>query len=404
MSNDLRGEQLVYGDFSRLMNLHVSGDMEQISHTYRTLRNLDKSLYIGFVTYVLTRAGYCNKTICEKWQISAKMYDLEFEGCSSCIINPQLARAGKVSWSNLIDVSFAWAEEVNELWAKFGEIDKVIYDLLSVMGTWSHYYENPDTKKRIKVIFTEDLPLEQMKDIKNLKKWAPVLAIDPSCSNLILVRPSVFKEARRKNETILKDLCKLLQDENVTLLSIDEFFDKFVSRAEKESEVKNWLAIKAENLENLLVHNPILIIALESKKLNEVERYLKTARQEYENAKDDLDYEHSVRDATKACEAILQILYHKHFGKKDANLTWEPLQNQLQDMIKNEFGEMVYIDLKFLQIWRNYESHPNPVIPTKQIVFQILKRSESFYESVKTTLSEFDFSRLWLNEKSIGKS
>ncbi len=47
---DLRGEQLIYGDFSHLLNVQVTGDMAQISSTYRELKKLDKSLLIGFVT------------------------------------------------------------------------------------------------------------------------------------------------------------------------------------------------------------------------------------------------------------------------------------------------------------------------------------------------------------------
>jgi len=357
---------------------------------------LDKSLFIGFVTYVLARAGYCNKTICEKWQLSAKIYEDEFAGCLHCDINPVGVRSSEsaiMKWPSLIHASFAWAEEVNDLWDKFGEpIEHAIFDLLSVMGTWSHYFENSAIKSRIKVIFTEYLPLDRFEDSKDIKNWETLSAIDPSCSNLILVTPWAFKVARRKNEKLLKDICQLLLNENIALLSVDEFFDKFVSRAEKETEAKNWLAIRKETLEDLIRSNPILVISLEWERLNEVELYLKTARKEYENAKDEMDLKHAVRDATYAIEALLKILYHKHFGKEapsDQQGTWEPLQNKLQDTIKEELGDIVYSDLKFLQDWRNYENHPNPSALTKNIVFQVINRSEAFYESLKTTLNRF---------------
>ena len=194
--------------FLKLLDLKVSGDMQQISETYRKLRNLDKSLFIGFVTYVLARAGHCNKTICEKWQINAKIYEDEFAGCLHCDINPLGVRSSEsaiMKWPTLIHASFAWSEEVNDLWGKFGEtVDNVIYDLLGVMGTWSHYFEKSDTKSRLKVIFTENLPINRFEDIKELRSWETLSAIDPSFSNLILVRPWAYKAAREKNEELLK--------------------------------------------------------------------------------------------------------------------------------------------------------------------------------------------------------
>ena len=84
--------------------------------------------------------------------------------------------------------------------------------------------------------------------------------------------------------------------------------------------------------------------------------------------------------------------YHKHFGKEapsDQQGRWEPLQNKLQDTIKEELGDIVFSDLNFLQYWRNYENHPNPPALTKNIVFQVITRSEAFYESLKTTLNQF---------------
>jgi hypothetical protein len=394
VSADLRGEQLVYGDFSRLLNLKVSGGISEISQTYRELRNLGTSLFVGFVTYILARAGYCNKTICEKWRINAEMDEIDHT-CSVCPLHPELVKKGEVNWSDWIHVSFAWAEEVNELWEKYGEtIDQIIWDLLGFLGTWSHYFENTENKARVKVIFTEWLPLSvDLKKTGNLKYWRTLLAIDPSCSNFVLVKPEAYKRARQESEEKLKELRDLLLKENIRLVSVDEFVDKFVARDEKETELGNWVAIKNSVLEDLQRRNSILVIALEWERINEVEDHLKTARQEYENARNKMDYKHAVRDATYAVEALLKILHHKQFGKEapsDHTGTWAPLQEKLQETIKAEFGDIVYSDLEFLQAWRNYENHPNPPALTKNIVFQVVNRSEAFYKSVKDTLNQFE--------------
>jgi hypothetical protein len=393
VSTELRGEQLVYGDFSHLLNLKVSGDMYEIAETYRKLTNLDKSLYVGFITYIMARTGYCNKTICEKWRISAEFDEGLVHNCSVCPLNPKLVQEGQVDWSGWIHCSFAWAEELNELWDKYGEgVEHIIWNILEFLGTWSHYYEN-QVKQRVKVIFTEELPLDRFKDIDDVKNWQTLSAIDPSCSNYILVRPATYKRARQKNGELLKGLHDLLASENVLLVSVDEFVDKFISREKKDFELKNWLAIRNDTLEYLLKNNAILVIALEWQKFKDVEVHLKTARREYENATTRTDYEHAIRDATYACEALLKILYHKHYGKKaPSNFTWNPLFDSLKETIGNEFGELINSDLQFLQTWRNNITHPQDSIPilNKNVAFQVINRSEAFYESVKATLNQFE--------------
>jgi hypothetical protein len=396
VNSELKGERLVYGDFSNLLNLKVSGDMYRISETYRELRNLDKSLYVGFVTYILARAGYCNKTICEKWRIAATFYEEDnvVHNCSVCPLNPQLIREEQVDWTGWIQCSFAWAEELNELWDKYGEaVEHVVWDLLGFFGTWSHYYENQVSRQRLKIIFTHELPLDQPRSINDLKKWQTLSAIDPSCSNYILVDPATFKRTRRDSAERLKNLHDLLLSENILLVSVDEFADKFISRDKKDSELENWISVRNQTLEHLLKKNPILVIALEWEKLNDVEVHLKASRQEYENAATRTDFEHAIRDATYACEALLQILYHKYFGREaPSNFTWDDLLNSLEETIKSEFITLVYSDLKFLQNWRNYVSHPKDKIPVlnRNIAFQVVNRSQAFYESVKASLNQFE--------------
>ncbi len=92
----------------------------------------------------------------------------------------------------------------------------------------------------------------------------------------------------------------------------------------REAELTKWVNIRTDTLESLKANSPILIIALEWEKINNVESHLKKAIEEFENPRDDLDYENAVRNATKGVEELLQILYHKHFGKKPQGLTWQP--------------------------------------------------------------------------------
>jgi len=61
-------------------------------------------------------------------------------------------------------------------------------------------------------------------------------------------------------------------------------------------------------------------------------------------------------------------------------------------LIENEYGELVNSDLQFLQTWRNTIIHPQNKIPVlnKSGAFQVINRSEAFYESVKATLNQFE--------------
>ena len=203
--------------------------MAQISNTYRELRKLDKSLYIGFVTYVLARAGFCNLTICEKWRINGKIYTLE-HNCELCPLNQKAVQEGEVNWSEWIQSSFAWAEEVNELWDKFGEtVDLAIEELLNFFSSRSHIFEKQETQKKIKIIFTDSLPGQWTNiadrsarwissdevNIKDIKNWQALSAIDPSCTNYVLVKSQTYKNARQQFGELLQEIIDKLAAENI---------------------------------------------------------------------------------------------------------------------------------------------------------------------------------------------
>ena len=65
MEEKYRGEQLLYGDFSGLFGLGVQGNIEDVGRLYELLRDLDRSLFSGFVSFVLSKVEYYSKTICD---------------------------------------------------------------------------------------------------------------------------------------------------------------------------------------------------------------------------------------------------------------------------------------------------------------------------------------------------
>jgi hypothetical protein len=393
VTEEFKGEQLLYGDFRKLLNLKVYGDMDQVADVSRWVKNLDRALFVGFVTYILHGSGYCNKTLCEKWRIEETWYEEERESeptqpprCEKCPINPNFK---EVDWSTWIRCSFAWAEELNNLWDTYGEaIDHVAWDLLGYIRHWSHYYEKLEKEHRIKVIFTESLPVKELESSDDFKKWIIAESIDPGCSNFIVVHPETFKDAKKADPNKLDKLRNWLSKENVALVSIDEFAHKFASPKEKKAILKEWVSIRNGSLEDLEKENPIVVYALQRNRIVEIEEHLKKSRRELEDG----DFENSIRDASFASESLLYVLYHKNHGKEPTeDLTFNQLLCSEKEMIISQLGALVHADLEFIRDWRNNVSHPKKDLRLldKKTVLEVVYRSEGFYQLVKSSIYPF---------------
>jgi hypothetical protein len=99
----------------------------------------------------------------------------------------------------------------------------------------------------------------------------------------------------------------------------------------------------------------------------------------------------SIRDAGLACETLLNIWYHKHYGKLPDRKTFGPLLEELREIIQSDLGTLTYSDLEFIKDWRNKIEHPQPDNYTldKKTALQVLARSETFSSALSRLLNPF---------------
>jgi hypothetical protein len=313
MEDEYRGEQLVYGDLPRLFDLRVSGNITEIGYLDEDLRNLDCSLFVGFVSFMMEQAGYYNNTIYDKNRIE-ESWDMQ-EGLphseekhppeeDSSLPNLLPVKEAIEEWATRIECSLAWAEELNRLWEEYGEsIYFARIDLLRDLVTWSHYYENADNKELTKVIFTNRLT-DTALFAKNKKgEWRVAAHVDPACKNYIVVQPATYKMIKQSCGEKLENLREALSKENVSLVSVDEFVAELIPHDAKRKVSEIWISVKNRIFEELKKNNPILVYAQEWERFVDIDARLKKSKREFEDNK----LEDSVKDAALACEEILAI-------------------------------------------------------------------------------------------------
>lgn len=358
---------MVYGDFSRLFELKIYGSVEDAGRLWGELKDLDRSLFAGFVSFILARVGYYSKTI--------------FKACGR-----RTTENNDEDWMDDIELLImAWAEELNEMRKAIGELADT--PLLREHLTWSQYFENVTDKKLLKVIFASRTSPGFLV-ARSKRELLIAGSVDPSCQNYIVIHPVTYKSVKKlqpkKFEEVREDLAK----ENVLLLSIDEFVGRFIPNTEKKHIVlENWIALRDKILQRLHKQWSILVIASKAKQLSKIDERFRLARGEYEKNQ----FEHSIRDAGLACEALLSILYYRDKGKEPDHLTFNDLLYSIKDLIEREFGSLVHSDLEFIRDWRNKVSHAQKTEYTldRATALQVVKRSEMFYELFKTTFTPF---------------
>jgi len=367
MSEERRGELLVYGDFSRLFNLQVHTTLEQGAGLWGKLKDLDRSLLTGFVSYVLSKARFSQRAI------------LTLTGMETTDFKDE-------DWIENIEILiFAWAEELMEMRKIIGELADT--PLLREHLTWSHYYENTETKETIKVIFVSRGSPDWVVAHGENRRWLIAHSIDPSVPNYIVIHPVTYGLVKEKRPKDFQELRSLLAEENVPLLSTDEFAHRFIPQSQKKYvTLENWISIRDRVLEKLHKNWRILISASKMEQLAEVSKLFRDAHAEYEQQ----HFAHAIMDVGRGCEALLGILYYMEKGKEpEPNMGFNDLLDSVKDMIEGEFGKNVFDDLAFIRDWRNKVAHPNIVLPTATVTLQVMRRSEIFYELFKGVFKPF---------------
>lgn len=393
MEDKHRGEQLIYGDFLKLRSLKVHGQIEQVGILSQNLNHLDRCLFMGFVSYILSKKGYFDVTIYDdsryKYNPSEYVHEYTENGDLTTDFDED-------TWVQYISRGLTqWTEELRA--ARDAGVSASV-DQLEHHYWWSHVFENSESKEKLCVVF---LPILSWKWIfyrdpeeiaeleathREPEPWINIPFYGGG-QNFVIIKPSEYKKAKKDSPEQLRNLRETLPKlkKNAFLVSVDEFVAKFISDPEKKQVVlENWEAIRERVLEALLKDYPMLVLALENNQVSQAEDFLKRSRRLLEDG----DLDHAVIDAARACEALLNVLYHKNYGKAPVRLELGDFLSTMRADIETELGLEVYNDLEYVRRWRNLVVHPQESKFTleKNTVLQIVARSEMFHELLSNIL------------------
>jgi hypothetical protein len=394
MDDKYRGEQLVYGDFLKLRTLKIHGEIEQVGILSKNLNYIDRCLFMGFVSYILSKKGYFDVTLYDDSRYWYNPHKLLYEYGENGVYTTDFDEDAWVS--NVSKGLTQWTEELAHRQEGL-EHNTAAVDMLEHMYWWSHIYKHRESEEKLRVIFLPILAWkwifyrdpEEIAELeethKQPKPWVNI-PFFPDCPNLVIIKPSVYKKAKQDSPEKLQMLRETLPklEENVSLVSVDELVAKFIPEPEKKQiVVQNWEAIRERVLEALLKDYPMMVLALENDRLAQAEELLKQSRRRLEDG----DLDHAVLDAARACEALLNVLYHKNRGKSEP-LQFGELLGFLKADIETDLGPEVYSDLEYIRRCRNPDVHiPQRVVfLEKNMVLQVVVRSELFHEVLSDML------------------
>lgn len=366
MSDQYRGEWLIYGDFPRLFDFKIQSTLEEAARLYGTLQDLDRSLLTAFISYVLARADFTPR------------YIFELTGKHTTDFKDE-------DWIEEID-TFEWSEELRE-WSKImGDLAEP--ELLREHAMWSHYYENVKTKETFKVIFVSRMDPSFMVLRTTDGDLIITHHIDVSIPSYFIIHPWTYKQARKDFRKEFGELKENMASKNAQFLSTDEFVHRFIPDEKKKYlTIENWISIRNGILEKLHKDWPVLTYASKIEQIAKIADLFRNAHVEYEKQ----EFDHAIMDIGSGCEALLRILYHVNKGREpESDIGFHDLLNSMKEMIEEDFGKNIYADLDFIREWRNKTAHAtNPVSPSDDVTFQIIKRADIFYELLKRIFKPF---------------
>jgi HEPN domain-containing protein len=388
LEDGLRGEQLVYGDFPRLLNLTVTGEIDQLRVLSENLNRFDRSIFMGFVSYILAKVGYKDLTLFDdsRYQYNKEKLIYEYSEDGDNTLEYQ-----EDQWISCIgDGLTQWTEELTKLRNERGTNATV--DELEHYYWWSHMYQRSDCKEKLSVVFLPRLNWDLIffQDVEDDRDpWVNIpLEGDKT---IVIAKPSEYKDAKKECPSRLVELRKNVtgMNPNASFLSTDEFVARLIQDPNKKVLIlENWVNIRDKVFEGILKEYPMLVFALEKNRLIQAEDNIRKARRDYEDTK----FDDAIKAAAFACEAILYVYYHKNFGKlPNRPYGLEDLLSSMNDKIQEDLGEEVIFDLQFIRKWRNKVTHPQDfqVIVENKDALQVISRAELSIELLKDLLNPY---------------
>lgn len=192
--------------------------------------------------------------------------------------------------------------------------------------------------------------------------------------DIIIIHPRAqskrdeFLEAKRHVEKLLgKDI----------LVTAKEFLHQVGLDKDSISIVKDdWKNIRDEVIIGLEEKNPILILAVNNRRIRQIDEWLRNARVSLDQK---MNLDHVITDCGNAVEAMLQALYSTRKATQD-KLTFNDLLGLQKDKIADMFGEDILIDMSFIKDQRNSVNHPYVQPPDFVAALKVVTKAELCYQ------------------------
>ena len=194
MEDEPRGEQLVYGDFEELLGLKVHGKIDEIGLLSHNLNHLDRCLFMGYVSYVLSRAGYYDVTLYD---------DSRYHYNEDKLVHEYGEEELTTDFDQNYWVSYlsrgltGWTEELRMERDSRGSVS---VEELEHYYWWTHNYEHIKTNEKLAVVFipvlTWKLIFYRDPEDDEEKPWVNI-PFNPAFENFLIIKPSEYRKAKQ---------------------------------------------------------------------------------------------------------------------------------------------------------------------------------------------------------------
>jgi hypothetical protein len=243
-------EKLVFGDLKSLYKRQANGTIAEIGEQFERLQEIEEQVFVTFVSFILSRAGYDDTTILDAFKDASYNDDEDVNSMRTTIAGDKDS-----VWFDHA-TNFMGVKEEEHALAAIGGVDQIFFGFPKFL-TWSHCYKHCQTNVKLKVIFNRSSSLGVPSDMSDYANWKSLRGIDLSCKNYIVLYPGekLSQEQEQLKSTLLQG--------NISLVTVGELVDEFIARDAKVKVLKNWSWVRESVFEEFKSYVPLVVQAFD---------------------------------------------------------------------------------------------------------------------------------------------
>jgi hypothetical protein len=260
-SSKYTGSNLVYGELPSWYDLLVKTNIERAKKLYDYLTETKQNLLTEYISYILSKAGYNNKSI-----IDLHLFEKDEE--------VQTTNFTIDDWVKNID-GFHSREEY-----KLIENNDVLYEMYRTSDEWSVLFEDV-FRKKIGINFAQgDLDWYTSNILEN-GSFSPVYSYliskdENLYKNYLIIDPISYQKGKKYFNVLSRKISEGIDSSAV--FTIDGFLHEMIKDQTQKNIIKeSWIKIREEILSNIRSEYPFLYRAKHSKKIEKISKLVKDA-------------------------------------------------------------------------------------------------------------------------------